>query len=86
MNKLLLLSFLFLTACASSGSYRQESWAKTNYAEAHNDCKVKAAVAVGQTQQCQAMAQWGCNLQYKRAWADFMHECMEGQGYTWVKN
>jgi hypothetical protein len=77
---------IITTSCASmkTGTYRQENWAHTNYAEAHNDCKVKASVALGKPV-CEA-SQWFCYRNYNLQLADFMHECMAGQGYVWTEN
>ncbi len=66
---------VLLVGCAHHSYYwKTESWAKTNLAEAHNDCTVKAAVAVGARRD-------EYDFGYGSRYNAFMNECMAGQGY-----
>lgn len=70
----LLIFTLLLSGCATHVYHPNAP--KSNFSEAHNDCRVKARVVIGQ------------EIGYSRfsfmtnAWQEFMRECMEGQGWT----
>jgi hypothetical protein len=70
-----LILVLTLSSCATA-SWRRVAGSTTNFYTAHNDCVMKASVAVG----------------YQRGWVynnrrnAFIVECMQGQGFILDEN
>lgn len=78
MKLFLTVLMVYLSGCATY-AWRATASAKTNEAEAHNDCTVKMAVAIPDRTSPGNL--FGQVNERKR----FMQECMAGQGYELVK-